>query len=263
MKSVSIASGSKGNCTLIATSSVKLLIDAGLTLKELEKKLEEIQVSPKEIDAILVTHEHTDHCKGVGPFARKYKTKVYVPVLGYEVLSSKIGLVPREQLIAFASNTFFIKDVEVNVFDLPHDSKFCCGYSVSKDNKKISIATDLGHTNLRILQNLQNSDIVYLEANHDIETLLKNPKYSASLKNRILSPKGHLSNVATAEAIIKLVQMGVKQVVLCHLSEENNSPALAYNTIREYIKQQGIIEGRNVFIDVSTQSNIGTVFEVK
>ncbi len=263
MKSVSIASGSKGNCTLIVSDPVKILIDAGLTLKELEKKLAEIEISPKDIDAILVTHEHTDHCKGVGTFARKYKTKVYVPAAGYDVLSAKIGYIPKSQLIAFASNTFFIKDTEINVFDLPHDSKFCCGYSVTKNNKKISIATDLGHTTLRILQSLQNSDIVYLEANHDIETLLKNPKYSASLKNRILSPKGHLSNVASAEAIIKLVQMGVKQIVLSHLSEENNSPALAYNTIKEYLKNQGIIEGRNVFIDVSTQSNIGTVFEVK
>lgn len=262
MKVVSIASGSKGNSTLIISDNVRILVDAGLTCKELETRLTSINVDPSTITAILITHEHSDHIKGVAVFARKFGTKIYVPVGGFDYLERKVSKLPIEQVVCFASNEFFIGDLSISVFELPHDSNFCCGYSFTKNGKKISIATDLGHTNFKILQNLQGSDILYLEANHDEAQLLANPHYTDSLKNRILSPKGHLSNLACAKAIAFLADSGIKQVVLSHLSEENNAPILAYNTIKDYLLTQHIVEGKNLFIDVASQENVGTVFEI-
>ncbi len=262
MKVVNIASGSKGNSTLIISDNVKILVDAGLTCKDLELRLHSLSIDPSSINAILITHEHIDHIKGVAVFARKYGTKIYVPVGGFDYLEQKSPKLPTEQVICFVSNEFFIGDLSVSVFELPHDSNFCCGYSFTKNGKKISIATDLGHTNFKILQNLQGSDILYLEANHDENRLLANPHYSNSLKNRILSPKGHLSNLACAKAIAYLADSGIKQVVLAHLSEENNTPMLAYTTIRDYLLTQHIVEGKHLFIDVASQDNVGSIFEI-
>ena len=121
----------------------------------------------------------------------------------------------------------------------------------------------MGHTNYKIIQNLQNSDIVFLESNHDENLLINNPNYSASLKSRILSPRGHLSNINCAKTIEQLVYSGVKQVILAHLSEENNTPILAYNTIVDYLKSVGIIEGKHVFIDIAPQHDVGNLFEIR
>lgn len=263
MKVVSLGSGSKGNSILISTEETNLLLDAGLNKADLEERLNVVGVKPEDINAILISHEHIDHCKSIGSFARKYGTKVYIPLDGYDFVINKLGKLAQKQIICFVNNDFFINDIAVTAFPLPHDSKFCFGYSFVKNNKKISIATDLGHTNVRILKNLQNSDILYLEANHDESMLLANPRYSDSLKNRILSPKGHLSNVACAKAIRELVGSGVKQVVLAHLSEENNEPLLAYKTVKNELAKDGIIEGKHIFIDVALQHEVGTIFEIK
>lgn len=263
MKVVNLASGSKGNSTLIMSDNIRILVDQGLTNKDIEVRLRSINIEPDTIDAILVTHEHSDHIKGVGAFARAHKTKVYIPVAGYDYAIGKLSNLPITQIVSYASNVFFVGDIEVTAFELPHDSHFCVGYSFTKNSKKISIATDLGHTNFRILHNLQNSDILYIEANHDEQRLLANPNYSDSLKSRILSPRGHLSNISCAKAIAYLIDSGIKQVILSHLSEENNDPMLAYTTVKDYLLSQGIVEGRNIFIDVAMQHTVGTIFEVK
>jgi len=263
MKVVTLASGSKGNSTYIETINSKVLVDIGITLKQIEEKLKEIEVCPKDIDAILITHEHSDHIKGVGSFAKKYGTKIYAHNYLWQVLEQKLDDKSLNEQIVFFNDDFIISDLTVSSFEVPHDATYCVGYCFFNDGKKISIATDLGHTNPRIIDKLKNSTLVILEANHDEELLKQNPKYPLYLKNRILSSRGHLSNLSAAQAILELVNFNVKQIVLAHLSEENNAPEMAYNTIKDFLKSHGVEEGKHIFIDVATQHKIGNIFYLK
>lgn len=263
MKSVTIASGSKGNCLYIKGQDTAFLVDIGLTCSLLEEKLRLLQIEPSSISAILVTHEHSDHCKGIGVFARKYKTKVYMHTSGYPHIIKKLGNLPESQIVCFTNSDFFIGDITVTSFELPHDSKFCVGYSFLCQGKKISIATDIGKMSKAIAQKLEGSDILYIESNHDENMLLNNEKYSAALKNRILSPRGHLCNRDCGLTLAYLIKSGVKQAILCHLSEENNTPLLAYTTVKRVLKEHNIIEGVHICVDVAMQHEIGTVFEIQ
>ena len=263
MKTISLASGSKGNCIYVESKGAKILVDLGLTVTAACERLAQISVKPQEITAIFITHEHIDHCLGVGAFARKYKTKVYVHTSGYPYVIKKLGKFPPEQIVTFVNSEFYLEDLTITPFVLPHDSNFCVGYSFKSGKHKVSIATDLGFMSEKTLKNLSCSDVLYIESNHDEKMLLNNPKYSASLKTRILSNRGHLSNIACGKALVELVKSGVKQVVLSHLSEENNTPGLAYNTVKKVLASCGIVEGENVYVDVATQGKIGTLFEIK
>lgn len=250
MKICNLSSGSDGNLTYIESSSAKLLVDIGLSCKETETRLKLLGVEPCQIDAILITHEHNDHIKGLEVFAKKHKTAVFVHEMGYIPLLNKLKCNLNFQI--FYDFNFEIKDITVSTVPLPHDVKRCTGYSFKENENKISIITDLGHTTSEILQNLAGSSLVFLEANHDKQMLMENCNYPVALKHRILGMKGHLSNQDCAEAIVRLVQTGCKQIVLSHLSTENNSPEFAYEYITNYLKQCGIIEGKNIRIDVAT-----------
>lgn len=261
MKTVNLSSGSKGNCTYVESAMAKILIDEGLSFANIKQRLNEIEVEPSQIDAILLTHEHSDHLGGIGCFLKKSKnTKVYIPSFVKNYYISSIAALPQDQIIWFDSSDFFIKDVTVSCFILPHDSQFCVGYSLYFEGQKVSIATDLGVISDKVIDCLASSTILYLESNHDEHLLMQNPKYPMVTKKRILSNKGHLSNTTCGYAICKLVETGVKQVVLSHLSEENNTPNLAYSTIKEILQKNNIIEGKNVCIDVAYQNKIGTIF---
>lgn len=249
MRVCNISSGSDGNITYIETQTTKILVDIGLSCKETEKRLKLLKVAPESVDAILISHEHSDHIKGLENFANKYKTKVFVHQDGYNPLCKKIN---KECKIIPYNNDFFINDIGIKSIAVPHDVNRCSAYSIIENEKKISIITDLGHTNNEILKNISGSALIFIEANHDIETLLANPNYPTSLKNRILSLRGHLSNKDSARAIIELVKSGARQIVLSHLSSENNSPQLAFNYICGVLSDNGIIEGENVKIDVAS-----------
>jgi phosphoribosyl 1,2-cyclic phosphodiesterase len=263
MKIVTLASGSKGNSTYLETDKVKILIDAGLTVKKLEERLSCVQASAQEIDAILVTHEHSDHIKGLFAFAKKYETKIFMHNYLAQVLAPKIAEFHLSKQVVFFHDNFVIDDLTVVSFELPHDATHCVGYSFVCNNKKISIATDLGHTNPRIIEHLKNSSLLILEANHDEHLLKQNPKYPYYLKNRIASGQGHLSNLKAAQVILELVEHNVTQVVLAHLSEENNAPEMAYNTIKQFLAEYGVEEGKHIFVDVATQHKVGNIFHLK
>lgn len=262
MKIVTLGSGSKGNCTLVASDTTKVLIDAGLPLSEIETKLTFLGVDPKNINGILITHEHSDHIKSIGMFSKKYGTPVFAHLTEWPVLDSKIKGVASQNKVAFSDADFYIGDLTISTFKLSHDANLCLGYSVFNNGAKFSIATDLGFCPPEIVEKLKGSNLVILEANHDENLLANNSKYPVVLKKRILSKKGHLSNRASAEVIAQLVG-GTNQVVLGHLSEENNSPSLAYNTIKAILAQKGIVEGKNIFIDVAMQHRLGNIFEIK
>lgn len=248
MRVCNLSSGSDGNLTYIETQNAKVLLDAGLCANEITARLALLGVRPEEIDAILVTHEHSDHIKGIDVFASKYGTKVYVHNKGYMALVHKLKKEQQIQFVLFDDMDFYIKDLKITNFSLPHDAVYCSGYSFLEKTKKVSILTDLGYTNSEVLSKISGSTLVYLEANHDVNMLNNNPKYPLILKNRILGKNGHLSNLSAAEVIKYLAESGTKQVMLSHISRENNTPELAYNTICDYLKKFGIEEGKNIRI---------------
>lgn len=264
MRVCTLASSSKGNCTLVFTGKTKILIDVGITLEDLETKLNKIGVDPNTITAIINTHEHSDHIKGIGTFMRKYKdTLLFCYCDSYENILKKIGRVDVSHVVAFVDEPFEVGDMEITPFRLPHDATSCVGFSVRSGEKKMSIATDLGHVTKEIVENLLDSRLVILEANHDETMLRNNPKYSYILKNRILGPNGHLSNIVSAKVVGRLAQYGVRQVILAHLSEENNTPDVCFNTVKNYLDSIGIIEGQNIRISVAPAHNIGGIFLLK
>lgn len=250
MRVCNLSSGSDGNATYIETSNTRILVDAGLSCKELELRLGNLGVQGCLIDAILITHEHSDHIKGLDVFAAKFGTTVFVHEDGFEPLVGKLK--KNLDIITFDDNPFFVKDLKILPIEVPHDVVRCTGFVIAENEKKVSIFTDLGHTTSKMLQNLYGSALVFLEANHDPDKLYANPRYPIYLKKRIIGNRGHLSNKACAEAILDLAQHGCKQFVLSHLSTENNSPNFAYDFITNLLCQNGIVEGQHIRIDVAS-----------
>ncbi|MBQ3494453.1 MAG: MBL fold metallo-hydrolase [Clostridia bacterium] len=251
MKVCNLSSGSDGNITYVETASAKILIDIGLSCAEVCKRLALLGVEPNQIDAILISHEHSDHIKGLDVFVSKFGTKVYVHTNGISAVFEKMKKAKKNCFYEFADTDFCIKDATISNVTLPHDSVHCTGYIISSNQRKIAIITDLGHTNSVILNKIKGSSLVYIESNHDVEMLKNNPNYPMCLKNRILGKNGHLSNLACAKVVEELAKAGTKQFMLSHLSTHNNTPTLAYTTVCQYLKSVGIIEGINIKISVA------------
>ncbi len=260
MKVINLSSGSDGNLTYVESEHSRIIVDDGVSCKETEKRLSLLGVSGSDLDAIVVTHEHVDHIKGINVFSKKYNLPVYAHNDVWVSLDDKLNQVSSENKKVF-SETFAVKDLVINPFEVPHDVK-CFGFSILENDKKISIVTDLGHTTEQIYNQIKESQLVYLEANHDI-TMLKNcVKYPLSLKMRIAGANGHLSNDASAEMIGRLVESGTKQIVLSHLSRENNTPELAFNYITSKLAEKGLVEGETFRIDVAL-TRPTTLFNLK
>ena len=250
LKIQSLASGSKGNCTHIQSPTTQVLVDAGLTLTQMLKRMAAANVDPNKINGVVITHEHSDHIFGLEHFLNRYdNAKAYL----HSAVTCLFPNLDPAQIQTF-DDKFKIGDIDVDFFNVPHDSKFCFGYSFQNGEAKISVATDLGRTNDEILANMAGSQIVMLESNHDLIRLAENKKYHYLLKQRIMGGRGHLSNPASADAVYKLSKMGTSQFILAHLSEENNSPSLAFETMCKFLDARGIKQGQDVFIDVATQN---------
>ena len=260
MKVINLSSGSDGNLTYFESASARILVDDGLSCAETQRRLSLLGVDGGDIDAIVVTHEHSDHTKGINVFAKKFNIPVYAHVEVWPGLEDKLTRIPEENRKVF-TDAFAIKDLIIEPVELPHDVK-CFGFSVKEGEKKVSILTDLGHTTDKIFNAVKGSTLVYIEANHDINMLKNCTKYPLTLKMRIAGPKGHLSNDASADFIEMLVTSGTKQIVLAHLSKENNSPEFAYNYICEKLEQKGLVEGQGFKIDVAT-TRPTTMFNLK
>ena len=255
LKIQTLSSGSKGNVILVASETTKIVIDVGLPLPQLVKRFHKAEIDPKEIDAVLVTHEHYDHVVGLPAFIDKFGALVYLHSDVAELFPS----VPSERVKLF-SKEFTIGDIKVDYFPVPHDSRFCFGYTFSKGDMKISLATDLGRVTEDIIRSMSGSQIVMLECNHDLLKLSHNKKYPYFLKRRITSSHGHLSNPSCALAVYQLARLGVSQIILAHLSEENNSPTIAYSFVKDFLETRGIIEGRDIWIDVAAQNEPSAAF---
>lgn len=227
----SLYSGSSGNSLFVETENTKLLVDAGVSCKKIENALEDINVEASSLNGILVTHEHTDHIQGLGTLSRKYNLPVFVNQKTLDSMPKQRDKISEKNINIFNSNEKFeIGDLQIKPFSIPHDAIDPCGFNIYKDSKKISIATDLGHINKDILKNLEESLFVMLESNYDPNVLRCSP-YPFTLKSRIASSTGHLSNEMAGKTISHLLNSGLKEAMLGHLSKESNFPELAYQTV--------------------------------
>lgn len=235
----SLYSGSSGNSILVSTNNTKVLIDAGLPGKSIENALSSIGETPTEIDAILVTHEHTDHTKGVGVLSRKYDIPIYTDALTWEAMSNSIGKIKEKNIKIIEKNHLNIKDMDILSYKISHDAVSPHGYSIYSNNKKFSLATDLGYFSKEVKEALQGADAILLESNHDIEMVKFGP-YPYVLKKRILSTEGHLSNEDCGNAILNIMDGNFKKIMLGHLSKTNNYPELAYETVKSILVENNI-----------------------
>lgn len=231
----SLYSGSSGNSLLVETENTKLLIDAGVSSKKIETALTNLNIDPSSINGILITHEHSDHVQGLGTFAKKYDLPVFINPKTLDAIPKQKEKISEKNIKKFKiEETFEIGDMQIKPFSIPHDAANPCGFNIFKDNKKISIATDIGHMTNGILKNLEDSIFVLLESNYDPE-VLKFSKYPYLLKSRIAGPNGHLSNELAGKTISHLLGSGLQQAMLGHLSKESNFPELAYKTVVDEI----------------------------
>jgi phosphoribosyl 1,2-cyclic phosphodiesterase len=232
-----LASGSKGNCLYLETDSCHLLIDAGLSGREALARLSSIGVAPESLDGILITHEHTDHVRGVGALARRLKIPVLVGSRTHEAARHVIGKV---DLVEFdPGSAFTFKGLSIDPFPITHDACDPVGFRIEGGEGCIGFATDLGIATRLTQEKLKGCRALVLEFNHD-EEMLQNGPYPWHLKQRIRSRHGHLSNAEGASLLEELLHPGLEGVFLSHLSEVNNDPALAMTAARELVGGQNL-----------------------
>lgn len=260
IKFCNLFSGSSGNCTFLSTPDTNILIDAGMNCKKTIKALQEVGSSIEDIDAIIITHEHIDHIKGLPTISKKYEIPIYASFKTWKMLENLN--VPEYCKEVFTPNEQFeVRNLNIFPFSIPHDAVDPCGFSIFFENKKVTIATDLGYIDDKLLMQMENSDILMLESNYDTETLKYNNKYPFVLKQRISGKNGHLSNDMASKAITHLCQKGVNNFILGHLSKENNFPELAYQTVINEL------QGNNISINsfnlsVASRDKIDSMLEL-
>lgn len=254
-------SGSSGNCSVISAGGTNVLIDAGMTGKAITAALSAVGIDPAGIDALVVTHEHSDHIKSIGVLSRKYDIPVYANEKTWKAMRPLIGEVAMHNVRTFVTGqNFYLSDIDVTPFHLSHDAADPVGYVFLYRGSKIVYMTDTGCVTEAMRELAKGADLIFLEANHDVDLLKRGP-YPYQLKRRILSDKGHLSNAAAGEALIKLYPTGVRRVILAHLSRENNTESTAYSTVLQSLIEAGIAE-KDLFITVAHRDRVTGIFEL-
>lgn len=237
MKLISIASGSSGNCFLVASEKTTLLVDAGLSRKKLKHGLEHAGYSIENIDGILATHEHIDHIRGIGVITRRDKIQVYSTkgTLNGIFNTKSLGKLDKDYFnLISISETFTIGDIKIKPFETFHDVNEPCGYTFKKGSKKAGIITDTGTYNSKIVDELLDVNALLIESNHDLE-MLDNGDYPYFLKERIKSNIGHMSNDTCSELLNKILHQDLEGIILAHLSKDNNTPDKALNRVKSGI----------------------------
>ncbi len=249
-------SGSSGNSVYISCGGVRLLVDVGMSAARIEGALREIGVDIREIDAVLITHEHVDHVRGLGVLCRKYGLPVYANEGTWNgILLREAGIPPRCVRTFYTGEDFYIGAVNAHPFAIPHDANEPVGYSFDCRGMRCAVATDLGHLSPSWMNAVSGCQALVLEANHDVEMVNRGP-YPSHLKRRILGAKGHLCNEDCAKALLTLVKSGARAVFLSHLSRDNNLPELAYGTVCGALSKAGYEIGEDVRVSVARRDRI-------
>lgn len=260
LKFCSLYSGSSGNCQYIKTENATILVDAGLSGKKIQQEIVNIGEDAKKIDAIFITHEHTDHVQGAGIMSRRLNVPIYANEKTWEAMSPYIGDIKSEN-IKILSECAEIGDLVIKPFDISHDAAHPVGYNIFYKNKKISLVTDTGCTNELIVKSIMDSDLLLVESNHDEDMVLIGP-YPWSLKRRVLGEFGHMSNDTAGSLISKVVKRGTEIVLLGHLSKENNFPELAYKTVENILKENRIDVNPGICLEMTYRDKSSKVYEI-
>jgi phosphoribosyl 1,2-cyclic phosphodiesterase len=257
----SLYSGSSGNSLFVETKNTKILVDAGVSSKKIESALQDIEVDPSTIDGVLVTHEHIDHVRSLGTLSNKFNLPIYVNKKTLDAMPTQKDKIDANNIKYFDINDhFYIGDLDIHPFAIPHDATNPCGFNIFNNDKKISIATDIGHMTNNILKRLEESSFIMLEANYDPE-VLKCSSYPFHLKSRISGPIGHLSNEMAGKTISYLLKSGLKSAMLGHLSKESNFPELAYQTVVDELISNNYDEN-DLSLSVASRDNHSKIIKI-
>lgn len=238
-----LASGSTGNAIYVETEKKAFLVDAGFSGKQMEALFQQINRSPKDLDGILVTHEHADHIKGVGVLARKYKLPIYANEKTWQAMSRAIGEIPTDLKFTFDMETVKnFGDLDIESFGVSHDAAEPMFYIFHQGDKKLVIITDTGYVSNRMIGTIKDADYYIFESNHDVE-MLRMGSYPWNLKRRILSDVGHVSNEDAALAMSECIGERTKGIYLAHLSKDNNMKELARLSVDQTLQEKGHIAG--------------------
>lgn len=251
MKVQTIASGSKGNCTIVLCNDTNLIIDMGISYLALKNSLEENSLSFDNFNGILITHCHKDHTKGLSSLIKKTNIPVYIPEKMYDSIKE---YVPYTRCIII-DDEFYINDVKINLLHTSHDAPCSVGFIIRNNDKSLVYITDTGYINRKILNNIVGKDCYIIESNHD-EVMLMDGPYPRFLKERVISDKGHLSNITTAKYLKKIVGKNTKNIILAHRSETNNTEEKILEAINN------VELDKNINIYIAKQNEEGPLIEV-
>lgn len=258
-----LCSSSKGNCTYIGTKQAGILIDAGIGIRSFISQFKILRISLSAIKAIFITHEHSDHVKGLKRIQQELNVPVFASNGTLQALYCKQLIDLNKKIYRLNSaQEVLVANMNVLGFSTPHDTNESFAYKViTHDNKKISVCTDLGHISQNVHNYLKDCDAILLESNYE-ESLLEMGDYPVFLKERIIGKYGHLSNQDCANEIYNLVNLGVKKFILGHLSQENNMPDIAYANVIEYLSRFSLSINEHYSLKVAPVTNDGTIIEI-
>ncbi len=244
-----LGSGSGGNCAYLETAEVRLLVDAGFSGRQIRNKLAALSRAPEGLSGVLITHEHSDHISGLVGLATRLNLPIYCNRQTREAIESQLGIKINGQIFE-TGQSFEIGDVQVDTFSIPHDAIDPVGFLLRTPAGRIGFLTDLGHATKLIIERIRSSNVLVLETNHDVQMLQDDPKRSWSLKQRILSRHGHLSNEAGADVAGQIASSDLRHIYLGHLSRDCNKPELAYRAVTGRLKKIG---ATHIGVEVTSQ----------
>ena len=259
MKLINIASGSKGNATFVATDDTLVLIDVGISFKALQKQCDNVGIDLSRLDAVFITHEHSDHIGGLKTLSHTLEVPIYMNPTSYRVACQKVGDIFNVQEEEFI-HPVTIKDLQISAFRHTHDAAYTQGFKLYDGKKNLVMATDLGKVTPGVYKNMQAADYLYIESNYDKEMLREGP-YPSFLKARINGSNGHLSNVDSSLTIANLVKEGKTRFMLAHLSETNNTPEIARKTLFNTLSQINVKE-KDIDLKIASQYEPSEVIDV-
>jgi phosphoribosyl 1,2-cyclic phosphodiesterase len=235
MRTAAIASGSNGNCYFLESGGDSIIVDAGISYKELLNRFTRMKLKLNTLGGVFVTHEHSDHIRGLEVLAKRHEIPIYMTKGTFEAKKLKLN----DRLINFIDdgNKIGVGNIVVEAFSKSHDASEPCSYILNTDKVNVSIITDIGKICHNVINNIKKSDVTFIESNYD-EDMLINGRYPYFLKNRILGDRGHISNYEAGLAITQHATKRLKHVFLSHLSGNNNTPELAFNTFKSLIKER-------------------------
>lgn len=261
-KFCSLSSGSSGNCVYVEHEGFKILIDCGFSGRIIEKLLDKIGENASDLDAIFLTHEHSDHVKGAGVMSRRYNLPIYANKGTWLSFMPKAGRLKEENIRLFKTGAFLnFNSFDILPLKIHHDAKEPVGYILYLGNKKITVLTDTGIIDEKLAKEIKGSDIYYFEANHDLDALKRGP-YTYPMKVRIMGNMGHLSNDQSARALADALEGKNERIFLAHLSNTNNSADLCKITVDNYLKSCGLDTNRDIKLEVAKRYEPSSLVEL-